>query len=116
MLVVQAQQLHLLQFPASQEPHCEYCWLDEKIDVQGKGKDERVRDKNEARYIAPVKAWTLRYGLRPEVLRLRPITSALASGVSNSRPKKRVAKRTRLPAEPRQASKSTALGYLVSVF
>jgi hypothetical protein len=40
-------------------------------------------ETNEEIYIDPVKTWTSRYAPTPEVLRLRPITSALSLNVRN---------------------------------
>ena len=45
-------------------------------------KKKAILNKNETIYIVPVKPWTWRYALSPEVRRLRAITSALGLRVS----------------------------------
>jgi hypothetical protein len=71
----------LLQFPAPQKPY----WCTVRNECYRSRNKGFVPDKNATIYIVPVKAWTWRYALIPEVLRLRAITSALAKKVSNAR-------------------------------
>lgn len=74
LFVVYAQGIYLPDLPASQEPNWRKMRSVYKLGMEGQ---MSLLDVKAARYMTPVKIWTLMYPFTPGFLRTRAMTSAL---------------------------------------